>query len=139
MKYTFDKFNSFHKNLKFKMERFEDKNMHFLDTTINIDTDLYYKPTHTGKYSDFTCIFFWNYKTLWIKSLYYCARKIFLLAEKFKSKICKINFFISRNKYPLHARNSFIKQLINDTKAKGKDKKPMKRKLSGLHYLILDI
>lgn len=49
IKHIFDNFNSFDKNLKFKMAGFEDNNVHFLDRTIDkIDTDLYWKPTHTG-------------------------------------------------------------------------------------------
>lgn len=50
IKHIFDNFNSFDKNLKFKMDGFEDNNnVHFLDRTIDkIDTDLYWKPTHTG-------------------------------------------------------------------------------------------
>ena len=43
IKHIFDNFNSFDKNLKFKMDGFEDNNnVHFLDRTIDkIDTDLY--------------------------------------------------------------------------------------------------
>ena len=52
--YIFGKFNSFHKNLKFKMDRFDDNSVHFLDIAIDkTDIDLYYKPTHTGQYSGF--------------------------------------------------------------------------------------
>ena len=40
--YIFDKFNSFHKNLKFTMDRFEDSNLYFMDIIINkTNTDLY--------------------------------------------------------------------------------------------------
>ena len=43
--YIFGKFNSFHKNLKFTVDRFEENNVHFLDIAIDkIDTDLYHKP-----------------------------------------------------------------------------------------------
>ena len=34
IKYIFDKFNSFHKNLKFTMNRFEDNNLYFLNIPI---------------------------------------------------------------------------------------------------------
>ena len=55
IKYIFNNFNSLDKNPKFTMDRFEDNNVHFLDRTIDkIDTDLYYKPTHTGQYTVLT-------------------------------------------------------------------------------------
>ena len=42
IKYIFNKFNSFHKNLKFMMDRFEDNSVHFLEITIGkTDTDSY--------------------------------------------------------------------------------------------------
>ena len=51
--YIFDKYNSFHKNFKFTKHTFDDNNIHFLDIAIDKSkTDLYYKPTHTGQYSD---------------------------------------------------------------------------------------
>lgn len=62
------KFNSFHRNLKFVMGCFEDNNVHFLNITIDkTDTDLYFKPMHTGKYCGFNCSLHWNYNTSWIK------------------------------------------------------------------------
>ena len=40
IKYVFDKFNSFHKNLKFTKNHFVGNNVHFLDITIEkADTD----------------------------------------------------------------------------------------------------
>ena len=47
VKFMFDKFNSFHENIKFLKDRFDDNNIHFLDITIDKN-----KPTHTGQYSD---------------------------------------------------------------------------------------
>ena len=53
IKFIFDKFNSFHKNLKFAIDHFDDNNIYFLGITINKNkTDLYYKPTHTGQHSN---------------------------------------------------------------------------------------
>ena len=47
--FIFDKFSSFYKNLKFKIDLFDDNNINFLDIVIDKNkTDLYYKPTHTG-------------------------------------------------------------------------------------------
>ena len=51
--FIFDEFNSFNKNLEFMIDCFDDNNIHSLDITIDKNkTDLYYKPTHTGQYSD---------------------------------------------------------------------------------------
>ena len=130
--YIFDKFNSFHKNLKFTMNRFEDNNLYFLDIPIDkTDTELYCKPTHTGQYCDFNCSLPWNYKTLWIKSFYYLARKIRLSTEKFKPQIDKIKLFMTWNGYSLYTRNSFIKLPGNDTRIKGIITKKMKKNYLG--------
>ena len=48
-------FNSFDKNIKSTMDKFDDGIVHFLDIKINrCETDLYYESTHTGQYSDFS-------------------------------------------------------------------------------------
>ena len=50
--FVFDKFNSFHENLEFTIV-FDNNIIHCLDIAIDKNkTDLYYKPTHTGQYSD---------------------------------------------------------------------------------------
>ena len=49
IKFIFDKFSLFHKNLKFTIDHLDDNNIHFLDIVIDKNkTDLYYKPTHNG-------------------------------------------------------------------------------------------
>ena len=41
--FIFDKVNSFHTNLKFTIDRFDDNNKHFLDIAIDKNkTELYY-------------------------------------------------------------------------------------------------
>ena len=75
--YIFKKFNSFHSSLQFTIDRFDNGNVHFLDISIDKNnTDLYYKTTHTGQYSDLSSNSPWNYKTAWIKALYHRAKKI---------------------------------------------------------------
>ena len=50
-----EKFNSFHKNLKFTVDRFENDFVHFLDIKISCDgTDVYRKSTRTGQYTHFS-------------------------------------------------------------------------------------
>ena len=65
----------------------------------------------------------------WIKSRYRCAMKVCLSTGKIKSQIDKIKLFISRNEYPLHIRNSFIKWLRYDSKTKGNDEKNKENKI----------
>ncbi|XP_066913068.1 uncharacterized protein [Clytia hemisphaerica] len=65
--YVLNKFNSFDKNLQFTVDTFDDKNVHFLDIKINgTETDIFYKPTHTGQYSDFSSQTPWNFKISWV-------------------------------------------------------------------------
>ncbi|XP_066930298.1 uncharacterized protein [Clytia hemisphaerica] len=63
--YILNKFNSFDKNLQFTVDTFDDKNVHFLDIKINgTETDIFYKPTHTGKnIADDECCLCFNKKT----------------------------------------------------------------------------
>ena len=99
--YIFNKFNAFHKNIQFTIDYFPDNHVHFLDITINKNkTDLYYKPTHTGQYSNITSNTPWNYKTAWIKALYHRAQKICSTNELFKEQIKKLKMFMSWNGYP---------------------------------------
>ena len=61
--------NSFHRNLKFTVDDFPDINVHFLDLLINRNsTDVYYKDTHTGQYTNFTSYTPWKLRTAWTVS-----------------------------------------------------------------------
>ena len=83
--FIFDKFNSFNKNLKFAIDRFDDNNIHFLYIAIDKNkTDVYYKPTYTGQYSDINSNVPWNYKDSWIKSLYQRADRICSSSQKLR-------------------------------------------------------
>ena len=61
--FIFDKFNSFQRNLRFTIDRFDDNNIHFIDIAIDKNkTNLYCKTTHTGPYYDINSNVPWNYK-----------------------------------------------------------------------------
>ena len=46
--------DGFHKNLNFTVDTFEDKKVHFLDLLIDRNTtDIFYKDTHTGQYTNY--------------------------------------------------------------------------------------
>ena len=69
-----DKFNSFDKNLQFTVDTFPDNVIHFLDILISSDnTDVYYKSTHTGQYTNFSSFEPFSRKTAWVKSLFHRA------------------------------------------------------------------
>ena len=101
MNYIFGKFNSFHKNVKFTMDCFDDYNIYFLDIAIDkIDADLYYKATHTRQYSSFNSSLPRNYKISW--------HSITLVERKFKSQIDKIKLFMPWNVYPSYTRKTSL-------------------------------
>ena len=109
---TMKEFNSFDKNIKFTMDKFDDGIVHFLDIKINrCETDLYYKSTHIGQYSDFLSQNPWRLKTSWIKALNDRATKICSSNELLTHQINKIKTFMSWNNYPKYVRDSFIKRL----------------------------
>ena len=104
-------------------DRFDDNNINFLDIAIDKNkTDLYYKPTHTGQYSDINSNIPCNYEFSWIKSLYHQADKICSSSKKFRFQINKIKMFMSWNGYPSFTRDSIINQLKTPPKIIEKEK-----------------
>ena len=106
------KFNKFDKkNLKFTCDEFEDGHVHFLDISINkTETDVYYKPTHTGQYTNFSSQTPWALKTVWIKNLLNRSYKICSSPVQFNRQISKIKTFMSWNDYPRHIAQSFVRR-----------------------------
>ena len=69
--------NSFHDNLNFTVDTFEDKKVNFLDLLIDKNiTDIFYKDTPTGQYTNYNSFMAWKLKTSWVMSLYYRRSKI---------------------------------------------------------------
>ena len=61
-------FNGFHKSLNFTVDTSEDKKIHFLDLLIDRNTtDIFYKDTHTGQYTNYNSLMPWKLKTCWVK------------------------------------------------------------------------
>ena len=49
--------------------------VHFLDLKVNGNqTDVYYKETHTGQYTNFTSQTPWRLQIAWIKALFYSSK-----------------------------------------------------------------
>ena len=106
------KLNSYNKSLNFTIDTFPDNDIHFLDIRIReTETDIYYKPTHTGQYCDFSSQTPWGLKTAWVKALYNRSSKICSTSQKFKSQVKQIKSFMSWNGYPSYIVNSIIKRL----------------------------
>ena len=60
-------FNSFHKNLRFTVNRFENEVLHFLANKMSAQslTD-YHKNTSTEQYAHYDSFIPWSYKISWI-------------------------------------------------------------------------
>ena len=103
------KFNSFHNNLYFIVDIFDDGDIHFFDLKIEgIETDVYHKPTNTGQYFDFTSKTPWKLKTAWVKALVNRAKKICSTSQNFNRKLCKIKKFMPWNNYPIYLVKAFL-------------------------------
>ena len=115
-------FNSFHKNLNFTVDTFEDKKVHFLDLLIDRNTtDIFYKDTHTGQYTNYNSFMPWKLKTSWVKSLYLRASKICSSKRLLKNQIELIEQFMSWNNFPKYIRNSLLKNLYKEAPKQGKN------------------
>ena len=65
----------FDKNLKFTVDNFENRKIHFLDLEISDSgIDIFQKSTHTGQYTRFDS--FGSRKTAWVRSLFHRAVNI---------------------------------------------------------------
>ena len=88
--------NSFHKNLRFTVDRLENKVRHFLDIKMSAQGWIIYrKNTHTGQYVHYDSFTSWNYKISCICSLVTRDKRICsvnLLPEEI-SEIKKLAFW----------------------------------------------
>ena len=111
-----NRFNSFDKNLKFTVDKFEDDVIHFLDIIIHQDgqTDIYTKPTNTGQYSDFDSFVPWRYKTSWAYALFVRAMKLCSSDALKSGQISRIKKMLSWNGFPKSVRNKLISKYKSD-------------------------
>ena len=110
---TLHKFNNFHRNLEFTVDKFDDCVPHFLDLEIHPDgISIYRKETHTAQFMHFDSFIKWNHKVAWIRSL--TSRAIRLCsANKFKDELANIKRFASYNGFPRWVVNKFIRERTN--------------------------
>ena len=70
-------FNSFHKNLRFTVDLFDNEVPHLLDIKMSAQgLTIYRKNTHTGQYVHYDSFTPWNYKISLIRSLVTRAKRI---------------------------------------------------------------
>ena len=72
-----NRFNAYHNNLEFTVDKFQDCVPHFLDLEIHPDgISIYRKETHTAQFVHFESFTKWNHKVAWIRSLCSRAKKL---------------------------------------------------------------
>jgi hypothetical protein len=71
------KFNSFHPNIQFTIDEFNNNDIHFLGIQIHSSsTSVYRNPTHNGEYQHISSFSPWSRKVAWIRALVHRAYKI---------------------------------------------------------------
>ena len=115
-------FNSFHNNLRFTVDNFENEHIRFLDLKImnNGDIHIYVKDTNSGLYINYNSYEPWHKKTAWIRVLYDRAHKICSNVQLFQKEVARIKKVMSWNGYPRYIQNK-IKCLENQKNTKNND------------------
>ena len=107
-----EKLNSFHPNINFTVDSFEDEVVHFLDIRLTDNkTDVYYKETHSGQYVHFDSFTPWRIKISWIRALYTRAERICSDRNMFNNQLLNIKKFLSWNGFPKHISNSILNRI----------------------------
>ena len=71
------RFNNFHPNLEFTVDKFEDAVPHLLDLEIHPDgLSIYRKDAHTAQFVNYNSFTKFNHKTAWIRSLVTRAKRL---------------------------------------------------------------
>ena len=110
------KFNRFHTNLEFTVDKFENCVPHFLDLEIHPDgISIYRKERHTAQFVNYDSYTKFNHKIAWIKSLVTRAKRL-CSPERLRNEINNIKRFASYNSFPTWIVKSTIKK-CNHTRA----------------------
>ena len=119
----FDYLNSLHVNIRFTKEEESGEWFPFLDIRImknnnTFATSTYYKPTHTGLYTDWYSFTPRKYKINLIKTLLFRAWKICSGRERFNGDMEIIRKNLLKNKFPPGLLDAVIKNFVaNKTSA----------------------
>ena len=112
--YVHNLINTYHKNLKFTVDTFDDNLVHFLDLLIldDLSIDIYRKNTFTGNYVDYNSFVPWSYRTSWIRSLIYRAKNICSTNTLLSAQLEMIDQFMAWNNFPIHVRKSLKNKFL---------------------------
>ena len=115
------RFNRFHKNIEFTVDKFEDCVPHFLDLEIHPDgISIYRKETHTAQFVHFESYTKWNHKIAWIRSLTNRAKRL-CSPTKLPDEVKHIKRFASYNGFPRWIANKVINQSLHPVKKDTED------------------
>ena len=107
-----NRFNAYHNNLEFTVDKFQDCVPHFLDLEIHPDgISIYRKETHTAQFVHFESFTKWNHKVAWIRSLFSRAKKLCTPNKLNKAELDNIKRFASYNGFPRWIVNKIMKQV----------------------------
>ena len=132
--YILQKFNPYHRNLEFTVDKFENCVPHFLDLEIHPDgISIYRKDTHTAQFVNYSSYTKLNHKTAWIKSLISRAKRLCSPA-RLKNEMENIKRFASYNGFPRWVVNSTI-QTCNRARADESQEEDIPSIFSSLPYI----
>ena len=107
-------FNSFHPNLEFTADTFEDCVPHFLDLEIHRDgLSIFRKETHTAQFVHYDSYTKWNHKIAWIRSLTSRAKKL-CCPSKLSNELNNIKKFAAFNGFPKWIVKNVIRQSLGN-------------------------
>ena len=129
------KFNQFHKNLKFTVDNFENTVAHFLDLEIHPDgVSIYRKDTHTAQFVNYNSYTKFNHKDAWIRSLVIRAKRL-CSPNKIKEEMKKIREFASYNAFPKWIVNTTMKKASQRKKLDDQDEEEFTSLSLSLPYI----
>ena len=116
------KFNQFHPNLEFTVDRFENSIPHFLDLEIHrTGISIYRKETHTAQFTHFNSFTKWGHKIAWIRSLVNRASKL-CHPSKLKQEIGNIKRFASYNGFPKWVVRGVVRRALQPIRPNQEEK-----------------
>lgn len=107
-----NRFNAFHRNLEFTVDRFDNVVPHFLDLEIHRSgISIFRKETHTAQFTHFTSFTKWGHKIAWIRSLVSRAKKL-CHPSKLKPELANIRKFAAYNGFPRWVVNRVVRNTL---------------------------
>ena len=112
------KFNRFHRNLEFTVDKFEECEPHFLDLNIHRDgISIYRKETHTAQFIHYDSYTKWGHKTAWIRSLVNRAKKL-CSSNKLLEEVRCIKKFAAWNGFPKWIAKKIVHQTLDSNESR---------------------